>query len=394
MNSENQTNNNFNSKNYPNEEILQKSDKTMKFCMVLEFFMPYFYGGGEIRYHELTKRLVKQGHKVDILTMNVEGAPHHEIQDGINIYHIGPTIKTPPYRSKGKILKYMYAVFKWLNSHDYDIIDAQAYSPLFPAALYSKKSHKPLIGTIYDVSNGNQDQYSQQATIAYLGEKFFVKLPFTKILTISEDTKTSLINNFNRNAENIEVNYIGVNLEGIDSVKCDKKDNNRVLFVGRLVPHKHADHLLSIINNIKEKYPDIHLVIIGKGTEKESLLKYVEDNNLEDYVEFMQELSNEELTYQMKLANVLVLPSTREGFGMVLSEANACHTPTIAYASGGVVEVVDDTRTGYLVKPGDITTLQEKIEYILDNKDVEEKLGLQGRKYVEEKFNWDNLVSQ
>ncbi|WP_155815666.1 glycosyltransferase, partial [Treponema sp. JC4] len=116
--------------------------------------------------------------------------------------------------------------------------------------------------------------------------------------------------------------------------------------------------------------------------------------NLEDYVEFMQELSNEELTYQMKLANVLVLPSTREGFGMVLSEANACHTPTIAYASGGVVEVVDDTRTGYLVKPGDITTLQEKIEYILDNKDVEEKLGLQGRKYVEEKFNWDNLVSQ
>ncbi|OED30160.1 glycosyltransferase family 4 protein [Methanosphaera sp. WGK6] len=364
----------------------------MKFCMILEFFVPYYNGGGERRYYELTKRLVEKGHEVDILTMKIKNTEEHEVQEGINIYHIGPTIENPPQRSKQDFIVYGRAVLKWLHSHNYDIIDAQSYSPLLPATMYSKRVNIPVIGTIYDTSTNNQDQWIQSSSLAYKAEKFLVKRPFTKILTVSRATEKSLVNDFNVDANKIEVNYIGVDLESIDSVKCNKKDNNRVLFVGRLVPHKHVDHLLKIINNLKEKIPGIHLVIVGKGIEKDNLLHYISENSLEDYVEFMQDLSNEELIYQMKLANILALPSTREGFGMVLSEANACHTPTIAYASGGVVEVVDDTKTGYLVEPEDIDTFQEKIEYILNNKNVEEKLGLQGRKNVEEKFNWDNIV--
>ncbi|WP_455644761.1 glycosyltransferase family 4 protein [Methanosphaera sp.] len=366
----------------------------MKFCMILEFFVPYYNGGGERRYYELTKRLVEKGHEVDILTMKIKDVEEHEVQEGITIYHIGPTIENPPQRSKKDFMVYGRAVLKWLRTHEYDIIDAQSYSPLLPATMYSKHSNTPVIGTIYDTSTNNQDQWIQSSSLAYKAENFLVKRPFTKILTISKATEKSLVNDFNVDADKIKIISIGVDFETIDSVKCDKKDKNRVLFVGRLVPHKHANHLLKIINNLKEKIPDIHLVIVGKGIEKDNLLQYISENNLEDYVEFMQDLSNEELIYQMKLANILALPSTREGFGMVLSEANACHTPTVAYASGGVVEVVDNGKTGYLVEPEDIDTFQEKIEYILNNEDVEKTLGLQGRANVEEKFNWDKIVSE
>ena len=82
----------------------------MKFCMILEFFVPHYNGGGERRYYELTKRLVEQGHEVDILTMKVDNAPDHEQVDGVNIHRLGPVIKQPPIRSKTDFIKYLKAV--------------------------------------------------------------------------------------------------------------------------------------------------------------------------------------------------------------------------------------------------------------------------------------------
>lgn len=363
----------------------------MKFCMILEFFIPYTDGRGERRYYELTKRLVQLGHEVDVLTMKLEGVDNHEVIDGINVYHIGPVVKDPSAKSKSDFILYGKSVLSWLRKHKYNIIDAQSYSPLIPASMYSKIGSTPVIGTIYDFDFKKEHQLS---SIISMAEKILIKMPFGKILTISESTKKALIKEFNLNSDKIVTIPEGVSLSYIDRVPCSEQSNDRILFVGRLVPHKHVDHLLRILNNLKDKYPDVHLVIVGKGVEKENLTKYINDNNLDNYVEFMQDLSNEELIYQMKLANVLVLPSTREGFGMVLSEANACGTPTVCYASGGVVEVVDDEKTGYLVKPEDVDALEEKIEYILDNKDVEEALGRQGRLNVEEKFNWDKIVLQ
>ncbi len=364
----------------------------MKFCMILEFFVPHYNGGGERRYYELTKRLVQEGHQVDVLTMKVKGAPEDEIIGGINVHRIGPVIQNPPFRTKLDFIKYMKATVKWLRKNKYTIIDAQAYSPLLCGSLVSKFKSTPIIATVHDTSSGNKDQWIQDSNIASMAEKILLKLPYNKILTVSNSTKNSLVNDFNVSDEKIEIISNGVDLELIDSINCDKKDNNRILFVGRLVPHKHADHLLEVINSLKDKIDDIHLVIVGKGVEKENLEEYIKNNNLENYVEFMQDLTNEELIYQMKLANILVLPSTREGFGMVLSEANACYTPTIAYKSGGVVDVVVDGKTGYLVEPENKEELLEKVEYVLENKDIEEKLSIQGRKHVEENFNWNNIV--
>ena len=366
----------------------------MKFCMVLEFFVPHYNGGGERRFYEMSKRLIKLGHSVDILTMKFEENNNYENIEGINVHHIGPVIDNPPIRTKGQFIRYFFSVCNWLRKHDYDIVDAQAYSPLISSVIMSKLYRFPVIGTIYDTSTNSQDQWVQSSKIAKIAETRLVKLPFDNVLTISEATKNSLINDFGVKKEQIKLIYIGVDLERMDSVECSKKDENTILFVGRLVPHKHADHLLEILNNLKDEVPNIKLTIVGKGIEKENLLKYIKQNQLEGYVEFLEDLSNDELTYQMKKSNVLVLPSTREGFGMVLTEANTCYTPVVAYASGGVVEVVEDNVSGYLIEPENIQELEEKIKFILTNKEEQERLSISGREYVEEKFNWDVLIEQ
>ena len=103
----------------------------MKICYVIDFFVPHYQGGGERRLYEIAKRMIKKGHSVDVLCMKIKGVPDYENIDGINVYHIGPTIKNPPYRSPLDFLKFIVAVFKWLMRNKYDVVDAQAFIPLF-----------------------------------------------------------------------------------------------------------------------------------------------------------------------------------------------------------------------------------------------------------------------
>ena len=96
----------------------------------------------------------------------------------------------------------------------------------------------------------------------------------------------------------------------------------------------------------------------------------------------------------LKKAWVLVLPSIKEGFGLVLIEALACRTPVIAVNSGGPKDIIIDNVNGYLVPPRKITTLAEKIKHILTHDDLREYMGENGRKLVIDKFTWDKVAER
>lgn len=366
----------------------------MKFCMVLEFFVPHYNGGGEHRYHEIAKRLVERGHEVDLLTMKLTGVPDYENIDGINVHHIGPTITNMPKRSNIDFVKYLLSVIKWLFSHDYDIIDAQAYSPLLSSRFVSFFKHVPLVGTIYDTSSSSNDQWIQSSNTAGLMEKFLVKLNFSKIITISQSTMNLLINDFGIDNDKIELLYCGVDIPKYDQVPVDNIIKNQIIFVGRLAPHKHVDHLLYSIKKIQNKIPDIKLVVVGKGEEKRRLTELVKDLNLENAITFKKDLTDIQLISEIKKSELLVLPSTREGFGMVLAEANCCNKPVITYASGGTVEVVENNYNGFLIKQEDIEMLTMKIEEVLTDELLKERLGNNGRQKVEQDFDWEKIVDE
>lgn len=362
--------------------------------MVLEFFIPHYYGGGERRFHQLSKALVKKGHQVDILTMKIKNVPNYENIDGINVYHIGPTITNAPYRSTLNFLNYFFSVIKWLLKHDYDIIDAQAYSPLLSSKIASWIKNTPLIGTIHDTSSNNDDQWIQSSRTANFMEKFLVNLNFDKIITVSHATKNSLINDFGVQADKIEILYNGVDITKYDSIHIDNVVENQIIFVGRLAPHKHVDHLIRVIQKLQNTIPDIKLIIIGKGEEKTKLQEMIAELNLKEKIIFKQDLTDKELITEIKKSELLILPSTREGFGMVLAEANCCNKPVITYASGGTVEVVEDGYNGFLVEPENIKEITEKTINLLNNKKLQKQLGLNGRKKVEQVFNWDIIVDE
>ena len=291
-------------------------------------------------------------------------------------------------------IRYMVSVLIWLLKHDYDVIDAQAYSPLLSSRIASRIKKLPLIGTIHDTSSSNKDQWIQSSNTANFMEKFLVNLKFDKIITVSHATKNSLVNDFGVNESMIEILYNGVDLPKYDAVTIENIVENQIIFVGRLAPHKHVDHLITVLGNIRKTVPSVKLVIVGKGEEKEKLSKWlVNQNDLEDIITFKQDLSDEELIKKIKESEMLVLPSTREGFGMVLAEANCCYRPVVTYASGGTVEVVEDEYNGYLIESENVAELENKIIKLLNNKELQKQFGISGRKKVEAEFNWDAIVN-
>ncbi len=364
----------------------------MKICILSDFFIPHYTGGGERRYFEIAKRLVTKGYKVDVVCMKIHGVNDHEIINGINIHHVGPKINNPPYRSAFDFIYFIFSAFFWILKHDYDIIDAQTYIPLIPGFFSAKIKRIPVIGTIHDVSSGKNDQWLMFSNFASFFEKILVKLPYCKIITVSNHTKNALIQNYNVKPERINVLYNAVDSEYVDSITIYKKYENSIIFVGRLAPHKHVDDLIKTINILKKDIPSIKLRIIGNGIEKDKLIKLTNDLKLNNYVEFLGNLNDNEVISEMKKSNILVLPSTREGFGMVLVEANACNIPVIAYESGGVVEVIENNKNGFLIEPRNINELASKIEFLLKNKDIALMMGKYGRKKAVKLFNWDKIV--
>lgn len=366
----------------------------MKICIVTEFFIPHYFGGGERRFYQLAKKLVQKGIQVDVLTMKIKDVPDYENIDGINVHHIGPTIENPPNRSIFDFIRYFGSVSGWLIKNSYDLIDAQSYSPLLSSTIAAKIRRTPIFGTIYDTSSSGSDQWMEHSFLANLLEKFLVNLRFDKIITISKSTKNSLINDFGVSEDKIELLYIGVDTEKYDSIDLIEKKSDKLIFVGRLIPHKHVNHLIESFEEIIKSIPNARLVIVGKGEEKNNILNLVSSKSLDEYVSFKENLSDEELIKEIKESEALILPSTREGFGMVLAEANYCEVPVVTYASGGTIDVVEDGYNGFLVEPGNISKLTEKTLLLLNDKQLQKQMGTNGRNKVETQFNWDKIVNE
>jgi glycosyltransferase involved in cell wall biosynthesis len=367
----------------------------MRICIVTDFFVPHYQGGGERRYYELLKRLAGKGHKIDLLCMRLAGVEDYEYIEGINVRHIGPIIKNPPERSAGNFLSFVLAASGWLLRHKYDLVEANTWVPLIPVSLFGRRGGARTTAVIHDLSSGSPDQWLKGHSLANLSEKLLVRLPFDRQLCVSNSVKERLTTEYGIPAKRIEVFYDGVDIKLIDSVKSGKRESNTIAYVGRLIPHKHVEDLIEVVRLLKKEIPSIRLKVIGGGQELESLKLLAKKQGLEKSIIFFGIVPEyKDLIRELKKSQLFVLPSTREGFGIVLVEAFACRIPAIAYRSDGVVEVIDDSLNGFLVRQRDVKTLAKKIKLLLINKKQANSFAKNGREKTEKLFNWDKIADE
>jgi glycosyltransferase involved in cell wall biosynthesis len=170
-----------------------------------------------------------------------------------------------------------------------------------------------------------------------------------------------------------------------------------LLSVGRLAEKKGIKYLIMAMPDVLKKLPDVKLMIVGDGPEKENITRLISELGVSKNVILAGKIRNSELPGYYAAADVFVGPSIvtkkgdTEGLGVVFLEALASGTCVIGSNVGGIPDIIKHGETGLLVKEKSSKRLAEAIIKVISNGKLRHKLAKQGQKYVKDNFSWENV---
>jgi glycosyltransferase involved in cell wall biosynthesis len=172
---------------------------------------------------------------------------------------------------------------------------------------------------------------------------------------------------------------------------------NRILFVAglsRAHRQKGLDALLPAIAQLRSGRPELTLDVVGSGNDLGRYQEVARSLGIGDHVRFLGRLSGDRLAQAYRDASVLALPTRNDSFAMVLLEALASGIPVVSTIVGGIPELVEDGRHGYLVAPGDDSAFTDRLGRILDSPALAARLGAAGRQKVYGAYTWERRATE
>jgi glycosyltransferase involved in cell wall biosynthesis len=167
------------------------------------------------------------------------------------------------------------------------------------------------------------------------------------------------------------------------------KSKKVILYVGRLAKHKGVDYLIKALSLIKPEFHDLELVIAGSGSERQNLEALSIKMGIHESIKFLGDVPHQEIPSLLYLATILVHPSFYEGIPTVVLEAMSMEKPVIVADSGCMPEVIENGKTGFVVKKGNALELAQAMRFILSDSKRARTIGKAGRASVKEKYTWD-----
>ncbi|MBI2042630.1 MAG: glycosyltransferase family 4 protein [Candidatus Nealsonbacteria bacterium] len=199
-----------------------------------------------------------------------------------------------------------------------------------------------------------------------------------------------------KNFEDIGVKKVavipnGVDLSRFENIKRQPREKFIVITVARLEKVKGVEYLIRAL--VDTRCQPSELMVIGDGSRRKDLENLVKQLKSEDSVEFLGEIPNEKIPFYLAMADCFVLPSIQEGFGIVVLEAQAAGLPVVASGVGGILDLIEDQKTGLLVEPGNVGQISEALFKIQSNPDFAKML-VENAKNVLPKYNWQNIANR
>jgi glycosyltransferase involved in cell wall biosynthesis len=338
-----------------------------------------FGGGAEVYLHQIFKRLAAQGNDITLLCSHFSGAPVEEEIDGIHIVR------------KGNRNFFNYAVpveyAKRFRHEHYDIViddinKIPFYSPFFV--------RRPLLGMVmhlFDKSIFKEASFPA-ASYVYCAERLalsvYQKIP---LVAISESTRKELLLH-GCQQENIYLVPCAVNHETYRLLPGAHRSNPLIGYVGRIKKYKSVDHLLHAFAIVLKELPQAKLVVIGEGDGRPMFQNISQELQIEHATTFTGFLPLEEKVQLLNQMQVVVNTSAKEGWGLTVTEANACGAPAIASDVPGLRDAVVDGETGILYEYGNIEQLAEKILLLLRDERLRARLTTGALAYAQS-LTWD-----
>ncbi len=341
-------------------------------------------GGAEMYIHELAKGLIEKGHNVTVFCGNDGKNSRYEIIDGVQIVRRGGFYTVYAWA-------FLYYVLKFRGKFDL-IIDSENGIPFF-TPLYTRT---PVIGLIHHI---HQDYFKNHinhpmARVANLLEGKLMPAVYknSRMITVSGSSKEAMNKlGFDDDRNKITLVKPGVSL---DKVKLSSKTKHpTVLYLGRLKEYKSIDVAIKAFKLIKEKFPTAKFNIVGEGDHREYLENLTSELDLSNEVNFMGKVDEDTKWELLASSWVMVQPSSNEGWGITVIEANASATPVVASNVIGLKDSVRNPHTGFLVKYGDHEEFSDAMLSIISDKKLRGHMAKESMVWAA-LHTWENSISQ
>jgi glycosyltransferase involved in cell wall biosynthesis len=195
----------------------------------------------------------------------------------------------------------------------------------------------------------------------------------------------------------VELTPFGIDLNKF--VPKEKKPKSNEIVVGTIKALEKVygiDILIKAFAQVRIKNPELNLklLIVGKGSQLESLKNLSKQLNVSDYVNFTGFVDYNAIVQYYHQLDVFVAVSRSESFGVSVIEASACEIPVIVSDVGGLPEVVENEQSGFIVKRESVEQAVEALEKLIKNEELRKSMGKKGRDFVKTFYNWDDNVNQ
>ncbi|WP_346887957.1 glycosyltransferase [Clostridium sp. UBA1056] len=319
--------------------------------------------------------------------------PRKAILDGIEVYYPRAIFlpRNIDFKSEGhkvykgikKTVRNIYKDFK------FDIIHAHVALPDgYGAMLLNESYNKPLFVTIHGQDMNYTVNFSEEC------KKRVMEVLDTsyKSIFVSNKLKKDAMK-YSDLGENYVVIPNGVDEKDIlveknDQIREEFKNKRYILTAGNLIQTKGINYAIEAFARIHKQHEDLVLVIIGQGQERENLVELARNKGIEHKVIFKGKLPHKELMQYMKECYFFILPSYKEGFGVVYIEAMAQGKVAIGCKGQGIEDVIENMVDGILVNPKDVDDLAVKMEYVINNDDSRFNMELLAKDKIITKYTW------
>ena len=386
----------------------------MNICMVYWFYPPVI-GGTGVYLETLSKYLAKRGIKIELLSGPVKGAKKIQRFGRLTVRRLpclGINGREGPQKKGHELLEYLQNI---IEERDISLVSAQNFhKDIYPAHTLSVISAclikgVPVVNTLHNYCESRLDKTMLQnlmwnkviGTTRNMAEHAYgTNIPIDKIACVYNGIsikkfKPGKNESWLRDRYNIKERDVVI----LCPTKIISLDKGESLF-----ERKGLITLLKAISVVRQSYRNIKLIITGAPPNPSFIKEYKEAiKRLKDMAKLygignkliiIEGVKSKDMTAVYNSSDLMVLASKNEPFGLVYIEAMPCELPVIGTSGGGVPEIIQNDKNGYLTPPDDHVELAKRIVWILKDKKRMEMFGKEGRKIVLQKFSLKKMADE
>ena len=377
----------------------------MKILMLTWEYPPRIVGGIARVVHDLSKRLIKDGHEVTVVTYRDNAdVPEYENDKGVNVYRVDNYMIHP----NNFIDWIMQLNFNMLSKATeiinkeggFDVIHAHDWLVTYAAKSLKNAYDIPIVATIHATEAGRNSGIHDE-TQRYINDtEWLLTYEATEVIVNSNYMKNEIQRLFGLPFDKINVIPNGINLSNFTGIERDydfrrqyAMDNEKIiLYVGRLVYEKGVQHLIAAMPKILSNYNDAKLIIAGRGGMMDELRAEAINLGLNDKIYFTGYLNSKQVQKMYKCADVAVFPSTYEPFGIVALEAMLAGVPTVVSDVGGLDEIVTHGVDGMKSYAGNANSIADSVTALLYDHQLATNVSKKAKQKVKDQFNWEKIA--